>query len=160
MLNSVNHHIAQANSVQKQNMANKRSTVGNHFTLDGQRPEKSAQADRPTTQAQTPAVQHSPVSTIQNQVVEENKDILSSEKRLTQLNQLILDARMGIDRRKIDELEQKMEAIRNDPDLTLEEKRQKLQALQSEIERLLEEARKRAVEEEKRKAAAGVQRLQ
>lgn len=156
MLNSINHHLAQSNPAYKQNTANQHSTDGSRFTLDSQRAEKPAQAHKPENQAQTPAAQHSPASTGKNQANEENKDIPSSEERLTQLNQLILDARMGIDRRKIDELEQKMEAVRNDPDLTLEEKQEKLQALQSEIERLLEEARKRAVEEEKRKAAAGI----
>lgn len=156
MLNSVNHHLAQPNPVHKQNTANQHSTDGSRFSLDSQRAEKSIQADKLATQAQTPAVQHSPAPTGQNQANEENKDIPSSKERLMQINQLILDARLGIDRRKIDELEKKMEAVRNDPDLTLEEKQQKLQAMQSEIERLLEEARKRTVEEEKRKAATMV----
>lgn len=72
---------------------------------------------------------------------------------LTELNQLLLDARIGLDREKLKEIEKKMEAVQNDPSLSPQEKTQKLQALQAEIERVIEEARRRAVEEEKRKSA-------
>lgn len=74
-----------------------------------------------------------------------------SKSLLQEINQLILDARLGIDREKIKELEEKMEAISNDDSLSPEQKSEKIQALQREIEQLIEEARKRAVEEEKRK---------
>ena len=73
-------------------------------------------------------------------------------QRLENLNQLLLDARMGVDREKIKEIEKKMEAVQNDPSLTPEQKTQMLQALQAEIEQVIEEARRRAVEEEKRKS--------
>ena len=73
--------------------------------------------------------------------------------RLAELNQLLLDARIGLDREKLKEIEKKMEAVQNDPSLSPQEKTQKLQALQAEIERVIEEARRRAVEEEKRKSA-------
>lgn len=73
-------------------------------------------------------------------------------ERLEKLNQLLLDARIGLDREKIKALEEKMEAVLNDPSLTPKQKTLKLQALQSEIEQVIEEARRRAVEEEKRKS--------
>ena len=73
-------------------------------------------------------------------------------ERLEKLNQLLLDARIGLDREKIKALEKKMEAVLNDPSLTPKQKTLKLQALQSEIEQVIEEARRRAVEEEKRKS--------
>ena len=74
-----------------------------------------------------------------------------SKNLLKEINQLILDARLGIDREKIKELEEKIEAVRNDDSLSPEQKSEKVQALQKQIEQLIEEARKRAVEEEKRK---------
>lgn len=73
-------------------------------------------------------------------------------ERLAELNQMLLDARIGLDREKIEELEKEMEAVRRDTSLSPHEKTQKLQALQAEIERVIEEARRRAVEEEKRKS--------
>ena len=72
--------------------------------------------------------------------------------RQQQINQLLLDARLGIERHKIKELEEKMEAVRSDSTLSSMEKRDKLLALQASIEQLIKQAQQRTIEEEKRRA--------
>ena len=85
--------------------------------------------------------------------VDSPPDSLSSTDTMRRINQLLLDARLGIDRRKLEEIEKEMAAVAHDSSLTAEQKQQKLAALQSQKEQLIEAARERAVEEEKRKAA-------
>jgi hypothetical protein len=69
-----------------------------------------------------------------------------------QIRQLLLDSRIGIDRKKIEQIEEEMKRVEADTTLTQEEKQIKLAALKKEIENLIETAKNRSVELEKRKA--------
>ncbi len=75
------------------------------------------------------------------------------QSRLTVINQLLLDARLGLDREKLEEIDAKMEEIANDPSLTNEEKKELLLALQEQKEKLIQEAQKPDHEDKKRRAA-------
>ncbi|MEP1447421.1 MAG: hypothetical protein ABJK37_15060 [Paraglaciecola sp.] len=66
--------------------------------------------------------------------------------------QLLLDARMGIDREKLQEIEEKIQKIENNPDLSGKQKQQLIKALQQQKEAIFEEAQRRTVENEKRQA--------
>lgn len=82
----------------------------------------------------------------------EARSLDTSDKRLNELNQLLLDARMGIDRRKLEEIDEKMKAIESDSSLSSTQKRQMLRALEEQKEAIFAEAQRRTVENEKRKA--------
>lgn len=56
--------------------------------------------------------------------------------------QLILDARLGIDRKKLDEIEEKIALILDDPNMPDELKQELIQALEEEKEAVLERAKK------------------
>lgn len=94
-------------------------------------------------------------------IAERQKESSSSEapmpedrqSRLTVINQLLLDARLGLDREKLEEIDAEMEEIVNDPSLTSEEKKQQLLALQEQKEKLIQEAQKPEHEDKKRRAA-------
>ena len=79
----------------------------------------------------------------------------AQEQQLDKLNQLALDARFGVDREKLEELEQQMQAVENDPSLTNAQKQAKLQELMDSKTHIQEEALRRTVEDEKRKARLG-----
>lgn len=66
--------------------------------------------------------------------------------------QILLDARMGIDREKLEEIEEKIQTIVNNADLSGEQKQQLIKALQQQKEVIFEEAQRRTVENEKRKS--------
>lgn len=70
----------------------------------------------------------------------------------SEMMQILLDKKLGIDRDKIEELEEEIEVIVNDPNLSPEQKQEMIFKLEKKIEALLEAARERMVEEEKRKA--------
>ncbi|WP_100640667.1 hypothetical protein [Alteromonas facilis] len=70
---------------------------------------------------------------------------------LDTLTQLLWDARLGIDREKLEALEKEKQDVLNDESLSGEERQAKLTAIQSEIENLLEKARQRMGEDEKRR---------
>ncbi len=70
------------------------------------------------------------------------------------INQLILDARIGLDREKLEEIEQKIKEVENNPNLSAKEKEQLLQALQAEKDELIEKAAQRMKEQEKQLARA------
>ncbi|MDC8829850.1 hypothetical protein [Alteromonas gilva] len=117
-------------------------------------------APQPGFTTEQPAVNNAP-TVIPSDITDAEGDNTANEadeeaphpnSLLNEVHQLILAARLGIDRQKIKELEKEMEAVRNDTTLSAEQKAEKLQALQQEIEQLIEKARERAVEEEKRKA--------
>ncbi|MCV2883729.1 hypothetical protein OE749_03305 [Aestuariibacter sp. AA17] len=108
---------------------------------------------------------HAPVTYVDNPAYQKQTDKSENETAENQthssslidnINQLLIDARLGIDRKKLEELDDKMKEVENDDSLTPEQKQVKLQALQLQKERMLEEAQKRAVEEEKRKATLNV----
>ncbi|GLX76988.1 hypothetical protein tinsulaeT_03280 [Thalassotalea insulae] len=73
----------------------------------------------------------------------------STNSMQASINQLILDARIGLDREKLDEIDQKMKEIENNPNLSPEEKQALLQALQAEKEELIKQASERVKEQEK-----------
>jgi hypothetical protein len=83
----------------------------------------------------------------QKQVAEEE-----SNSTYSHMMQLLLDARMGIDRKKLEEIEEKIQATENNPNLSSKEKKSLIKALQQQKEIILEEAQKRTVENEKRKS--------
>lgn len=66
--------------------------------------------------------------------------------------QLLIDARMGIDREKLNEIEERIQAVSNDDNLSGEQKKQLISMLEKHKEALLEEAQRNTVENEKRKA--------
>lgn len=70
----------------------------------------------------------------------------------SKMMQLLLDARMGIDREKLEEIEEKIQTVVNNADLSGEQKQQLIKALQQQKEVIFEEAQRRTVENEKRKS--------
>lgn len=63
-------------------------------------------------------------------------------ERSREVMQLLLDARLGIDREKLERLEEEIQRITNDPDMPDELKHQLIQSLQEQKEAILEQARK------------------
>lgn len=90
-----------------------------------------------------------------SQVSSDSDNAMPEDKqsRLAVINQLLLDARLGIDRDKLEEIDAKMREIENDPNLTDEEKKELLVMLQEQKEKLLQEAQKPNQEDKKRRAA-------
>jgi hypothetical protein len=86
------------------------------------------------------------------QMLDKPERTASDEKRSAQLIQLVLDARMGIDRKKLEQIEEKIQAIAADKQLTDTQKQQKIAALETLRQTLIDEAQQRSVELEKRKA--------
>lgn len=80
--------------------------------------------------------------------------LASTEKNdvKAKLMQLLLDARMGVDRKKLDEINEKIKAVENDNSISKERKSEMVKALEYMKEVIFEEAEKRTVENEKRKA--------
>lgn len=68
------------------------------------------------------------------------------------IKQLILDSRLGINRKKLEEIDARIEQIAQNDALSDEEKHQQIAALMQEKETLIEEAIQRTTEQEKRKA--------
>ncbi|MCC2618346.1 hypothetical protein LJ739_18985 [Aestuariibacter halophilus] len=83
----------------------------------------------------------------------QSSDSHDPQDPFNQLNQLIIDARIGLDRRQLEEIEKKIEAVQNDDSLSPREKRNKLLALEEQRQLIIEEAQRRAVEQEKRKSS-------
>lgn len=81
----------------------------------------------------------------------QNKAAESQIAQTHNFMQLILDARLNIDREKLEEIEAKMEAIANDPTLSEKQRKDMLAQLEKEKEDLLKEAKERTVEQEKQK---------
>lgn len=65
-----------------------------------------------------------------------------TSERSREVMQLILDARLGIDREKLERLEEEIQRIANDPDIPDELKHQLIQSLQEQKEAILEQAKK------------------
>jgi hypothetical protein len=66
--------------------------------------------------------------------------------------QLLLDARLGIDREKLQEIEERIKEVENNANLTSKQKHKMIYALQQQKEAVFEEAQRRTVENEKRKS--------
>lgn len=78
----------------------------------------------------------------------ETTDKLKEPDRLATLMQQVLDAKMGVDRKKLEEIEEKIEALANkEGELTDAEKAQ-LEMLQKQKEQLIKEGAKKLTEEE------------
>ena len=75
------------------------------------------------------------------------------QSRLAVINQLLLDARLGIDREKLKEIDAKMQEIENDPNLTDEEKQDLLMLLQEQKEKIIQEGQDPEQEDKKRRKA-------
>ncbi|WP_233078799.1 hypothetical protein [Rheinheimera soli] len=77
----------------------------------------------------------------------EEDDQLPDTSRLANMMQQVLDAKMGIDRKKLEEIEKKIEALLNkEGELTDAEKAQ-LDILQKQKEQLIKESAKKLTEE-------------
>ena len=85
-----------------------------------------------------------PVNNSQTDNVDSTAPTEQTERQRT-INQLLLDARLGIDREKLKEIDEKMEDVKNDTSLTSDEMQKKLQALQAAKEALIKEAQERSV---------------
>ncbi|WAJ70399.1 hypothetical protein [Catenovulum adriaticum] len=93
----------------------------------------------------------------------ENTQDNASKQSATQTNeestqtiiQLLLDAQMGIDREKIDKIDEKIKAVNNNTSLSAEQKQGQLKSLEEQKQALIEDAQKQRVEAEKRKALLG-----
>ena len=79
----------------------------------------------------------------------ESESDSSPDSQLDSLMQLILDARMGLDRRKLDEIEEKIKAIENDSTLDPKTKKAMLEQLETQKQDVLDKARERIEQEEK-----------
>lgn len=78
----------------------------------------------------------------------ENNDKLKEPDRLATMMQQVLDGKLGIDRKKLKEIEEKMEALANkEGELTDADKAQ-LEMLQKQKEQLIKEGSKKLTEEE------------
>lgn len=66
--------------------------------------------------------------------------------------QKIVDHRLGIDRERLDEIEEEMAAIAKDPNLSVEEKTQMIAALEEEKQGIIEKQIKQLLQQEKEKA--------
>ncbi|MFC3093271.1 hypothetical protein DRW07_03495 [Alteromonas sediminis] len=76
-------------------------------------------------------------------------------EKIRELNTLLLYARLGIDKQKLDKIAEKMAEVENDPTLSKAQKYKKLQALEQQRLEIIEEAQRRTMEQEKRKALLG-----
>ncbi|MGL1958641.1 MAG: hypothetical protein OCD00_15145 [Colwellia sp.] len=95
------------------------------------------------------------ISTTQQSETEE--EVLKPiSKETAKLMELVLDARLGIDREKLKEIEDKIKAVENDDSLSNEEKHKLLQSLQFEKEQILHEAQQRMAENEKNKSVESI----
>lgn len=64
------------------------------------------------------------------------------EEKPIDIMQLLLDARLGIDREKLEEIEEKIALILNDPNLSDELKQEMIESLEEQKEAILERAKK------------------
>ncbi|WP_339724620.1 hypothetical protein [uncultured Paraglaciecola sp.] len=93
------------------------------------------------------------VANTANNITEEKQPTVDeTDSNYSNMMQLLLDARMGIDREKLQEIEEKIQNIENNPDLSGKQKKQLIKALQQQKEVIFEEAQRRTVENEKRKS--------
>lgn len=87
-----------------------------------------------------------------NQGEQTDSAVKQSNQTHADMMQLLLDARMGIDREKLEEIEEKIKTIENDASLSSTQKQTLIYALQKQKEVIFEEAQRRTVENEKRKS--------
>ncbi|WP_126756137.1 hypothetical protein [Aliidiomarina taiwanensis] len=78
----------------------------------------------------------------EQQAISTNSNTASAEIKNHDVMQLLLDARLGIDREKLEEIEEKIQKIANNPDIPDHEKQQLIQSLQEKKEAILAQARR------------------
>ena len=76
---------------------------------------------------------------------------LDSEKWLDNMLKNVLDSRMGVDRKKLKEIEEKIEAIANDPSLSDAQKATLIETLEEQKQALIRKMAEEAVEMEKQR---------
>lgn len=90
--------------------------------------------------------------TINERTTSEQNSLQTAQDKTLDVIQLLLDAKLGLYRKKLEEIDEKIEAIRQDESLSAEEKQNQIDALEKQKEAILSEAQRRSVEQEKRKA--------
>ncbi|MBU0911421.1 MAG: hypothetical protein KKF22_02650 [Gammaproteobacteria bacterium] len=79
---------------------------------------------------------------------QEKTDQLKEPDRLATMMQQVLDAKLGIDRKKLEEIEEKIEALANKEGELTEAEQAQLEVLQKQKEQLIKEGAKKLTEEE------------
>lgn len=78
----------------------------------------------------------------------DNNDPLKAPDRLATLMQQVLDGKLGIDRKKLEEIEEKIEALANKKGELTDADKAQLEMLQKQKEQLIKEGSKKLIEEE------------
>ena len=78
----------------------------------------------------------------------ETEEPLKDTNRLAKLLQQVLDAKTGVDRKKLEEIEQKIEALTNKGAELSDAEKAQLEILQKQKEQLLKEGSKKLIEEQ------------
>lgn len=78
----------------------------------------------------------------------ETTDQLKEPDRLATLMQQVLDAKLGVDRKKLEEIEEKIEALANKKGELTDADKAQLEMLQKQKEQLIKEGAKKLKEEE------------
>lgn len=78
----------------------------------------------------------------------EQTDPLKEPDRLATMMQQVLDAKLGIDRKKLEELDEKIEALANKEGELTDAEEAQLEMLQKQKEQLIKEGAKKLTEEE------------
>ena len=79
---------------------------------------------------------------------QEKTDQLKEPDRLTKMMQQVLDAKMGVDRKKLEEIEEKIEALANKEGELSDAEKAQLEILQKQKEQLIKEGAKKLTEEQ------------
>lgn len=77
----------------------------------------------------------------------EAEEPLKDTNRLAKLLQQVLDSKMGVDRKKLEEIEEKIEALTNKEGELNEAEKAQLEMLQKQKEQLIKDGAKKLVEE-------------
>jgi hypothetical protein len=78
----------------------------------------------------------------------ENEEPAAETDRLAKMMQQVLDGKLGIDRKKLEEIEQKIEALTNKEGELTEADKAQLELLQKQKEQLMKEGTKKLTEEQ------------
>lgn len=76
------------------------------------------------------------------------KEQLTQDDRLTKMMQQVLDAKLGIDRKKLEEIEDKIKALSSKETALTEAEKSQLDMLQKQKEQLIKEGAKKLTEEQ------------
>ncbi len=78
---------------------------------------------------------------------QEKSEELQDTNRLAKMMQQVLDAKMGVDRKKLEEIEEKIEALTNKEGKLTDAEKAQLEILQKQKEQLIKEGAKKLTEE-------------